>query len=206
MTSSILPFFHLPLSPFSSPSFVHRERRRAGERALKLRWAIGRWPAGRGARLHCKKGIADILVLFAFKSIVGLNGAPVGGAVGDEEAGEVEELSRTTENSDGIGEGGEVEQLRGGEVERLRGGEVERSRTAEEGSDGELAPPMVSPTTGEGGVGEGGEVERLRGGKEGSDGELASPMASLSTAGRGRRWRGRAFCGCGLPGGGVTAE
>uniref|UniRef100_A0A0E0B5U3 Uncharacterized protein n=1 Tax=Oryza glumipatula TaxID=40148 RepID=A0A0E0B5U3_9ORYZ len=58
MTSSILPFFHLPLSPFSSPSFVHRERRRAGERALKLRWAIGRWPAGRGARLHCKKGIA----------------------------------------------------------------------------------------------------------------------------------------------------
>lgn len=126
--------------------------------------------------------------------------------MGDEEAGEVEELSRTTENSDGIGEGGEVEQLRGGEVERLRGGEVERSRTAEEGSDGELAPPMVSPTTGEGSVGEGGEVERLRGGKEGSDGELASPMASLSTAGRGRRWRGRAFCGCGLPGGGVTAE
>lgn len=59
MTSSILPFFHLPLSFPVLFTFIRPQGaaagRRAGAEAAMGDWA---WPAGRGARLHCKKGIA----------------------------------------------------------------------------------------------------------------------------------------------------
>uniref|UniRef100_A0A0E0IMZ4 Secreted protein n=1 Tax=Oryza nivara TaxID=4536 RepID=A0A0E0IMZ4_ORYNI len=59
MTSSILPFFHLPLSFPVLFTFIRPQGaaagRRTGAEAAMGDWA---WPAGRGARLHCKKGIA----------------------------------------------------------------------------------------------------------------------------------------------------